>query len=124
MRIPDADPGDQNYADSCGCGSATLTFSDKLSTLKSLNPTVVTQITIPTLGTFSRYKFAYYTYMYTAILFLQASSQFDRRKFQVRDLPRSSREGLHLCGMQPPFLSDVSENVFPVSFFVKYERLP
>jgi hypothetical protein len=24
MRIPDADPGDQNHADSCGCGSATL----------------------------------------------------------------------------------------------------
>jgi hypothetical protein len=29
MRIPDADPGDQNHADSCGCecGSATL-FAD------------------------------------------------------------------------------------------------
>jgi hypothetical protein len=24
MRIPDADPGDQNHADPCGCGSATL----------------------------------------------------------------------------------------------------
>jgi hypothetical protein len=29
MRIPDADPGDQNHADSCGCGcgSATLLFT-------------------------------------------------------------------------------------------------
>jgi hypothetical protein len=24
MRIPDADPGDQNHADPCECGSATL----------------------------------------------------------------------------------------------------
>jgi hypothetical protein len=24
MRIPDADPEDQNHADPCGCGSATL----------------------------------------------------------------------------------------------------
>jgi hypothetical protein len=24
MRIPDADPGDQNHADPCGCGSVTL----------------------------------------------------------------------------------------------------
>ncbi len=31
MRIPDADPGDQNHADSCGrgCGSATLLRSLK-----------------------------------------------------------------------------------------------
>jgi hypothetical protein len=27
MRIPDADPGDQNHADSCGCGSATLVYT-------------------------------------------------------------------------------------------------
>ncbi len=30
MRIPDADPGDQNHADSCGCGSATLIVSELL----------------------------------------------------------------------------------------------
>ncbi len=24
MRIPDTDPGDQNHADPCGCGTTTL----------------------------------------------------------------------------------------------------
>jgi hypothetical protein len=32
MRIPDADPGDQNHADSCGCGSATLVFLNQRQT--------------------------------------------------------------------------------------------
>jgi hypothetical protein len=27
MQIPDADPGGQNHADSCGCGSATMLLS-------------------------------------------------------------------------------------------------
>ncbi len=35
MRIPDADPGDQNHANSCGCGSATL--KKILTILKALN---------------------------------------------------------------------------------------
>jgi hypothetical protein len=27
MRVPDADPGDQNHADPCGCGSVTLVLA-------------------------------------------------------------------------------------------------
>jgi hypothetical protein len=36
MRIPDADPGDQNHADSCGCGSGTLVTKRDLAISETL----------------------------------------------------------------------------------------
>jgi hypothetical protein len=47
MQIPDADPGDQNHADSCGCGSATLSATmhrgndgvNRVSLCKGKDPT-------------------------------------------------------------------------------------
>ncbi len=56
MRIPDADPGDQNHADSCGCGSATLpktvrkglTMDTRLVALGSCSPPVLAGLYIGT----------------------------------------------------------------------------
>ncbi len=50
MRIPDADPGDQNHADPCGCGSATLLSCSTYSYWGLCCPARIT-LHFPTLNT-------------------------------------------------------------------------